>query len=514
MKVTILFSGIYIRYFQSKYDNEISSTITAILGLTIVILTSLLIPIDIFFVSFMKNSNGTYKDWANNITLREEAEKVILYGYYTMYSLVLIFAFFILPFIYFYYEEKDDSRNNIIPRLCTALKYTLVFLFMAVVLLLIGLFVPLKDEPPRNTTEWEKFKFLFTEIGINRGEKTLSFILNIFTSIGTVTLVIYTGFGLPTWPIGLMKGSKDALKEHESIREERRNTENKIAALRRKKKLSSRECSVLADLEESQHLIERQERHLNEAELSWTSKCRLLIRPFQIILGILGAVFGFLIWLSLLLTNIDKLIHSMGFKIGYMLSEPSIPNPIDFILVQSQKVFPIDYIIFTIITLFLILITISGIQKLGLWFFCVKMFKIRMQRTRPQGLLMLCITLMFTVLAINILLFNINPQYMIYGSQHYVANITEGNSTVAKIKLCSTTAPSDECVMTRISYLLFEFIYRAWFFGIIYYWSSWAFLLVAVIGFFVAIVQQRKSSIAGVVDRNDFEESDDELISG
>ncbi|XP_067142464.1 lysosomal cobalamin transport escort protein LMBD1-like isoform X1 [Centruroides vittatus] len=515
--VTLLFSGGYVRYFRCKYDSEMSSTVTAVLGLAIVVLTALLIPVDIFYVSFMKTSNGTFKDWASNATVRDDAENSVLYAYYTMYSLVLCFAFFILPFIYFYYEERDDDGNNIASRICAALKYTLVFIFVAVVLILIGLFAPLKDEPPRNSTEWEKLKFLFTEIGISRGEQSISFILNILTSIGTVTLVLYTGIGLPTWPIDMIKGSRNVIKEHEAVIEERKNTENEIDFLRKKrsqKKLSSRESSTLSELEETQHLIERQERYLDEERHSWTYKFRFLIRPLQIVFGILGASLGFLIWLSLLLTNIDKLIHSMGYKIGYMLSEPSIPNPVDFVLVQSQKVFPIDYIIFAAITLFLIIITISGIQKLGLWFFCVKMYTIRVKRTRPQGLLMLCLTLMYTVLGINILLFNISPQYMLYGSQHYVANVTEGNATVFKIKPCSTVAPSDECVMTRVSYLLFEFIYRAWFFGVIYYWSSWAFLLMSVIGFFVAIIQRKKSSIAGLVDRDDFEESDDELIRG
>ena len=46
---------------MSKYDSELSSTVTAILALSVTLLTSDLVPVDIFLVSYMKNSDGTFK---------------------------------------------------------------------------------------------------------------------------------------------------------------------------------------------------------------------------------------------------------------------------------------------------------------------------------------------------------------------------------------------------------------------------------------------------------------------
>ena len=60
-QLILFFSFFYIRYFQSKYDSEMHSTITSILGLALALLTVALVPIDIFLVSYMKQSNGTFK---------------------------------------------------------------------------------------------------------------------------------------------------------------------------------------------------------------------------------------------------------------------------------------------------------------------------------------------------------------------------------------------------------------------------------------------------------------------
>ena len=45
------------------------------------------------------------------------------------------------------------------------------------------------------------------------------------------------------------------------------------------------------------------------------------------------------------------------------------------------------------------------------------MYKIRPRRTRPQGILLLCMILMFIILAINIIVYQLTPQYSMYGSQ-------------------------------------------------------------------------------------------------
>lgn len=46
---------------MSKYDSTVSSTITGVIALSVTLLTTALVPVDVFLVSFMKNSDGTFK---------------------------------------------------------------------------------------------------------------------------------------------------------------------------------------------------------------------------------------------------------------------------------------------------------------------------------------------------------------------------------------------------------------------------------------------------------------------
>lgn len=67
-------------------------------------------------------------------------------------------------------------------------------------------------------------------------------------------------------------------------------------------------------------------------------------------------------------------MHSLGMRMGYALPKQNIPNPIDIILVASQKAFPLDYILIVSMAFFFILATMSGLKNLGIWFFVVRVW--------------------------------------------------------------------------------------------------------------------------------------------
>ncbi|KAF7247112.1 putative lysosomal cobalamin transporter, partial [Varanus komodoensis] len=133
--VILAFCWVYVRKYQSRRESEVISTITSIFALAIALITSALLPVDIFLVSYVKNQNGTFKDWADaNVT--RQIEDTVLYAYYTLYSIILFCVFLWIPFVYFYYEEKDEEDGNTCS-VKTASKYTLGFLLVCTVLLLI-----------------------------------------------------------------------------------------------------------------------------------------------------------------------------------------------------------------------------------------------------------------------------------------------------------------------------------------------------------------------------------------
>jgi LMBR1 domain-containing protein 1 len=114
----------------------------------------------------------------------------------------------------------------------------------------------------------------------------------------------------------------------------------------------------------------------------------------------------------------------------------SLPNPVDMVLVYSQAVFPLDYIIYCGMILFFILCSISGLRSLGITFFCLSVYKIRPGNTKPQALILMCFSMIFIVLAMNVVMFSVVPDYTTYGSQSYVANETHANVTHRVTKRC------------------------------------------------------------------------------
>jgi len=516
--LTLVFSWLYINYFKSKYDSDIATTSTAVLALTIALLTTFLVPVDVFLVSFMKNSNGTFQEWAEDAQVRQSIEDTVLYAYYALYGIMALCIFVILPFVYFYYEERDEIATAA-TKICGALKFTLVFLLVAAVLIIMGSLIPLKEAPPTNSSVWEEINFLVNELGSNKGEDVLSFVLSVLTVIGMFVFIIFGGYGMSALPCGMIKGSRSVTYDREEMRDQRAVLTRRADGIREKysgdRRMSSRDQSRVFELEEQLRLLDRQERHLDEASQSWWRKCLTVLRPFEMFAGVALTVIGLLVFVSLMITNIDKAINSLGPQMGYALPMRKLPNPIDIVLVYAEVVFPLDYILFTGIVFFCLFCAMSALRKMGIWFLWIRMYRIRPRRTRPQGLLMMCMTLMFIILAINVILYSVTPQYVMYGSQQYWGNKTENSdveSVMSQLMPCSTHAPTDECTMSRTSMLLTRFCYKAWIFGAIYYWGSWAFLAVVLIGSIWSIFKRRSSSIEGRVDSDDFDESDDELL--
>lgn len=507
-------SFLYMHHFWNKHEQDRCSAIVSVLGLSFTLLTSFLLPVDVFLVSFMKNSNGTFKDWATNST-RQTVEDSVLYVYYGLYAIILVFAFFLLPLVYFAYEEKDDEQNSVSQRFCTALKFTFVFVLIAATLLLVGAFVPYRSMPANSTT-WDKFEHVIVDMDKSRIQDALFLVLFILTTFGMLFMIFYMGMGLSCFPIGLIRGSQKTEDEQSSVREKKFRVQAKISALMEKKqmgkKLSSREQRTLAELQEEERFMNQQENYLEHSQNTGVvfRKLRPVLRVLNIVLGVVGIGFGFFLWLSLLLTNIDKLLNSHGYQTGYVLKERLLPNPFDFVMVQAQKVFPLDYILFFAIVAFLVLCTVSAIRYFGIWCLCVRMYKIRPHRTQPQGLIIFCVILMYTVLAMNILLFSLSPQYTTYGSQHYQVVNETGHGV--EVKPCNTEETSDNCVATRGSLMIMRFFYKAWIFGVAYYWMSWAFLAATVLGFFVAVFRSKHSFLHERFDHDDLEESDDERL--
>ncbi|XP_073425490.1 lysosomal cobalamin transport escort protein LMBD1 isoform X2 [Dendrobates tinctorius] len=455
----------------------------------------------------MKNDNGTFKGWAEDNATRAQIENTVLFGYYTFYSIILFCVFLWIPFVYFYYEEKDEDRTSC-SQIKTALKYTFGFMLVCSCLLLIGAFAPLDIPSGKNISEIEKIKILFQELGSSYGLDGLSFSISSLTLIGMLAAITYTAYGMSALPLNLIKGTRNVhyerLENTDDIEEVNLEIERLRSKCRDGRPLSSNDRKKLYKLEEKFRTLQRKERRLESREMSFWTKCCSIMRPFKIIWGIALFLVALLIIVSLFLSNLDKALHSAGIDTGFVLFGTNITNPLNIILPILQRVFPLDYILITVIIMYFFFTSMAGIRTMGIWFFWIRLYKIRRERTRPQALLFLCMILLLIVLHTSYMIYSLAPQYVMYGSQKYLKGNRNSSSSVSIN--CDANAPDDQCTITR-TYL---FLHKFWFFGTIYYFGNWVFIGVFIIGLIVSCCKGKKSIIEGEVEDDDSDLSDDE----
>uniref|UniRef100_A0AAY4BPH5 Lysosomal cobalamin transport escort protein LMBD1 n=1 Tax=Denticeps clupeoides TaxID=299321 RepID=A0AAY4BPH5_9TELE len=489
LEVILAFCWVYIRKYQSHQDSEVISTITAICALAVALITSALLPVDIFLVSFMKYPNGTYKEWAANNETRGQIEDTVLYGYYTLYSIILFCVFFWIPFVYFYYEEKDDDNANKCLQVKNALKYTIGFIIVCAALLLIGFQTGLSSH------------FLSAD-----SLAALSFSISSLTLIGMLAVITYTAYGMSVLPLNLIKGTRSIAYERLENTEDIEEVEHQIEKLKSKcedgRPLSMRDRRNLQELEAKLQVLHRRGRHLEIVERNCCTKVGSALRPLKILLGVFFVLVALLFIVALFISNLDKALHSAGISSGFIIFGTNLTNPLNELLLALQPVFPLDYVLITVITVYFVFTSMAGIRNMGIWFFWMRLYKIRPRRTRPQALLFLCMILLLIVLHTSYMIYSLAPQYVMYGSQKYLLNQT------AVTRICDADAPEDQCTVTR-SYL---FLHKFWFFSTIYYFGNWAFIVVFLIGLIISCCKGKKSVIEGEVEVDDSDMSDDEYV--
>ena len=201
----------YLNPVSRPQDKSPGSSAIAVLGLTLALMTSLLVPVDVFLVSYMKNSDGSWKPWAESEEVRESLKSSLLWAYYAAYGGILIFTFLLIPSNFFYHglphQDEEGNEPSCGTKLCHALKFTLLSCFLFGLLVTAGVFLPFSGSPPSNSTEWQKFEWFFEELEASRGQDLFVFLLNTISCLGMIVLVCYTGYGLASLPISLLKGS-------------------------------------------------------------------------------------------------------------------------------------------------------------------------------------------------------------------------------------------------------------------------------------------------------------------
>ncbi len=164
----VAIASVFVYVYQAPRERSATVTIVCIFTLTALLATVLLLPVDIALVSSTTSSKlGRRKDWASqnrvdNITL------TLRIVYYTLYSLDALLCLIVVPFTYFWYEEYDEvateeGTQTVTSRCWGALKYTIAFILLVIILFVVGFFVPVAKDRKGAHYDLDFFKHILED---------------------------------------------------------------------------------------------------------------------------------------------------------------------------------------------------------------------------------------------------------------------------------------------------------------------------------------------------------------
>lgn len=519
----LIVASTFVYIYQTHRDRSAYVTIICIFTITCLLATVLLLPVDVALVSStVRSSTGQRKDWASQDGV-DNIIHTLEIVYYLLYSLDAVLCLLVIPFTYFWYEEFDEveaeeGRQTFGSRFWGALKYTFVFVFLCVALFLVGFFVPVARHRSGAHFDLDFFKNLLSE---NPGERALTFALGLLITIGICIYCFYTAVGLALLPLTLIRSapsiSAPALTEStatqlESNRERQRQLEGRNAGSA--DGLSSKDRRELEALVREERTLVRHQRLASEASGEGQNffyraylKLEAVLRPIKLIGGVLLIIVVLLIFASMLITGIDKAKNSICKRhCGYLLAHINIFQPVNWVLVKSSKVFPIDYVIFLFIVLLFFSASIIGLATIGIRVFWLTIFRIRKAHTSPQALLMATAMLTLITLALNYsIAMMVAPQYATFGPQTYCdhpprhpGEQPDCSSHKSHIIPCTESADSSAaknvCTPTVVSTFLNRVTVNFPFFGVVDFWAQFVFLGVFLVAFIVLLFRMPKLS--------------------
>lgn len=327
--------------------------------------------------------------------------------------------------------------------------------------------------------------------------------------MGICLYVLYTSTGFALLPIKLIKTapsiSNPSLRastasQLESNRERQRQLLGRCGG--NTEILSSKDRRELDALVREERILIRRQRLIEESwgqHRNWffraLYKIGALLRPFKLLGGILLLLITLAVWVSMLLTAIDKAKNSFcKHRCGYILGNINVFNPVNWVLVRTAKVFPIDYILFALLVLLFFSSSLVGIATVGIRFLWIRIFRIRKGRTSPQALLMATVMLTLITLALNYsIAMIVAPQYATFGPQTFCDKPVSNFPLLGRqqpdcsdeadrhlIKPCTefaeNPAAKDVCTPSVVSTFLNRVTLSFPFFGIIFFWAQFVFL--------------------------------------
>ncbi|KAI2630346.1 hypothetical protein GGS26DRAFT_558911 [Hypomontagnella submonticulosa] len=529
--------------WQTPRERSALVTAVAIVALTSLLATVFLLPVDIALVSSTTSTHlGAKKDWATSARV-DSILLTLKIVYYTLYSFDALLCLIVIPFSYFWFEEYDEveeqeGNQTFGSRLWGAFKYTIAFVLLVVIIFLVGFFVPAAGaRGDGKHLDLDFFKRLLDE---NHGEKALTFGVGLLTTLGTLLYIVYSGAGLALFPISFIKSapsvsapqlSENTASQLEQNRERQRQIEMRNAG--RSEGMPTKDRRELDDLAREERTLIRRERLAAEAQgegkgfivRAWGKVCALF-RPIKLIGGIIIIVLSLIVWVSMLITGIDKAVNSVCKEhCGYILAHINVFQPINWLFVQTARAFPVDYVLMALLILLFFSASVSGLAAIGIRFLWLRIFQIRKGRTTPQALLVATVMLSLITLGINYAIaMMVAPQYASYGTQTFCdlpprhpLGRPDCSDQPDAVKPCSEWVSSssrwpretqDVCTPTVMSTFLNRITLNWPFFGDVSFWAQFAFLGIFLIVFLTSLFRAPKLNMGDIDEEAEADEEE------
>ncbi len=128
-----------------------------------------------------------------------EARTFVQSLYYIMFLAIMLLAIVVCPFVYFFFEEGADASVG--RRVCAGLKYTIPFLVVLIIILIIGFVLPGALDDPYGSTPYMQHLL----DSVNLMSAAVDFMIGCVACLGLLIFVTYTAFGFSWLPISWIK---------------------------------------------------------------------------------------------------------------------------------------------------------------------------------------------------------------------------------------------------------------------------------------------------------------------
>ncbi|KAJ0404559.1 hypothetical protein ATCC90586_004855 [Pythium insidiosum] len=378
--------------------------------------------------------------------------------YQVCFGCLAFYTFVGAPLVYNYARQTEIAHITLLfsakQRLAVAFKRTLCYLLGLTLLLGIAMVLLLCGKPTHAEIDWLKPLLHFsTDVAM-----LFRLVIGVLAVAGLYLWVSVCSRGLVSVPLVGLLMENHAVDEHqytfedllrENAMERQATEQTKDTILRRyavEQQMSTADQERLEQLKVRETLLSDRravlEANLKRFSLEGRWRC------WRVPVGAALLLLSLVVLVSLLITSLDKMAHS-SFGKGFLLDEPKFPNPIDGLLVLASSLFPLDYVLFGVLYLYLFIVSFVMLMRHGVRFLCFRLDRLQPRLTSASTMAIVTLVLINISVVGLFSVLTLAPQYATFGHQSFA----DESGVVRRCTLEeSAHAAGRHCRMTQLAH--------------------------------------------------------------